>query len=419
MSDSSSTCHDASLSAGEPLIGSATEAVVWVALEFAGPWAPKILESEGLMDSVREHLAAWENTGARIQFIRRSRQVEAEMARSSTIPPTEYAKERASTMAPPGEFDPNADTAAGISIPEGASQETEDLGDDVAVSDTAEMEGISSSTMPMGKPLDPDDLGGLRRRDLPVMDNLAEDATLHDITEGPFRLLIARTDANAPLLLEFSLTDYEQLLALDLQQILSDGAHPDATVREGEVFLVCTHGKRDQCCAKHGTAIYRAMAQILPDDVFQTSHLGGHRFAATMMTFPHGVQYGRLTPPEVPHLIEAHNVGEIYDLGRMRGRSCLSVPAQVAEHYMRIEVGAYELGNLRNVEVEEQTLDRSDPENDGVRRFLVRFERPLSGLRHELWVEQVLSGEMRPTSCGSEPTPVARFKIRRHASTQI
>jgi hypothetical protein len=53
--------------------------------------------------------------------------------------------------------------------------------------------------------------------------------------------------------------------------------------------LLCTHGGRDVCCGRNGTALWQEMRDAVPGVEFlRTSHSGGHRFAPTAMTFPAG-----------------------------------------------------------------------------------------------------------------------------------
>ena len=46
------------------------------------------------------------------------------------------------------------------------------------------------------------------------------------------------------------------------------------------VFLVCTHAKRSACCARFGAPLAQALAARQPRQVWETTHVGGHRFAA-------------------------------------------------------------------------------------------------------------------------------------------
>lgn len=61
-------------------------------------------------------------------------------------------------------------------------------------------------------------------------------------------------------------------------------------------LAVCTHGSRDACCASFGAPMYIKMhsaAKSLPNTrVWRCSHLGGHRFAPTMIDLPSGRVWG-------------------------------------------------------------------------------------------------------------------------------
>lgn len=74
------------------------------------------------------------------------------------------------------------------------------------------------------------------------------------------------------------------------------------------MLLVCTHGQRDRCCARFGLALTRALdASALRDrvEVREASHLGGDRFAPTVLVLPSGHMYGHLTPDDAPALLAA------------------------------------------------------------------------------------------------------------------
>jgi hypothetical protein len=100
-------------------------------------------------------------------------------------------------------------------------------------------------------------------------------------------------------------------------------------------LLVCTHGSRDVCCGKYGYPVYdllrrrRAEAERLR--VWRTSHIGGHRFAPTMIDYPDGRYWGHLEPWAAEKV--AARSGPVSDLGPFyRGWSGLRGPAeQVAE----------------------------------------------------------------------------------------
>ena len=69
-----------------------------------------------------------------------------------------------------------------------------------------------------------------------------------------------------------------------------------------KLVLICGHGTRDTCCAVRGTAVHAALASHLePDQLWISSHQGGHRFAANVLVLPAGIHLGRLTPDTAPH----------------------------------------------------------------------------------------------------------------------
>jgi hypothetical protein len=141
-----------------------------------------------------------------------------------------------------------------------------------------------------------------------------------------------------------------------LVQVLAGKAAPpeDAAPLTRPLWLVCTHGRRDRCCARLGVPFWDAMNQVTEADVWQCSHLGGHRFAATAVHLPSGLCYGRLEPSEARALTMAHAQGEVYRLDRLRGRTNLSRPAQAAEILLRERLGAMHLNAFQHQETTER-----------------------------------------------------------------
>jgi hypothetical protein len=69
------------------------------------------------------------------------------------------------------------------------------------------------------------------------------------------------------------------------------------------MLLICTNGKRDQCCAIFGRDLISQSKEMLSPDLFgqilECSHLGGHRFAPTAIWLPENLVLGRLAPHAV------------------------------------------------------------------------------------------------------------------------
>ncbi len=131
---------------------------------------------------------------------------------------------------------------------------------------------------------------------------------------------------------------YEELLDLDFAEPGDMPTHP--------LVLVCTHGKHDACCAKHGLPVYEAMRDLVDEGwLWQCSHIGGDRFAGNVVCLPEGVYYGRVSPGDALALIEDHLAGRL-QLDFYRGRSCYSFRVQAAERAVRAASGAVGLDEL-------------------------------------------------------------------------
>ena len=96
------------------------------------------------------------------------------------------------------------------------------------------------------------------------------------------------------------------------------------------LILVCTDGRHDRCCGKLGRSLVSALRGAADVDVAEASHLGGHRLAANCLALPSGRLYGRVTPADVPALLDAVR-GDSAHLPCYRGQSGLGELEQVAE----------------------------------------------------------------------------------------
>jgi hypothetical protein len=152
--------------------------------------------------------------------------------------------------------------------------------------------------------------------------------------------------------------------------------------------LVCGHGSRDRCCALRGTAVFGALSGNLAEEqLWVSSHQGGHRFAANVLVLPAGLQFGRVSAEEAPTLVERALAGKI-DLERYRGRTVYEGSAQAAEHLVRVEAALDEVEALRLVSM-----------GDGIVVF-----RSADGVDWTVVVDEG-HGPAVPASCGDEPAP--------------
>jgi hypothetical protein len=117
-----------------------------------------------------------------------------------------------------------------------------------------------------------------------------------------------------------------------LLEVPLDGS--TGTPSSDPVICVCTHARHDQCCAVKGRAVVTALARRHPTLTWECSHLGGDRFAATLVVFPHALHYGRVPATQAVHLLDAYADGEV-DRRYLRGRSSLPNVAQAAQGFAR------------------------------------------------------------------------------------
>jgi len=121
---------------------------------------------------------------------------------------------------------------------------------------------------------------------------------------------------------------------------LASGRHPMFGVPVSEpVFLVCVHGRRDVCCARLGVPLAQSLAASYPGHVWETTHVGGHKYAANLVLLPHGLYYGPVGTQEAGRAIDAYLQGSIVP-ERYRGRAGQPHDAQAAEHARLAEAGS-------------------------------------------------------------------------------
>jgi hypothetical protein len=117
------------------------------------------------------------------------------------------------------------------------------------------------------------------------------------------------------------------------------------------LFVVCTHGRRDPCCAERGRPVASALARAFPGRTWESTHVGGDRFAGNLVAFPHGLYFGRLEPSEAPTIAHGYAEGRIARLDRYRGRSSDPFHVQTAEIALREELGLDRIDDLAPVDV--------------------------------------------------------------------
>ena len=195
----------------------------------------------------------------------------------------------------------------------------------------------------------------------------------------------------------------EALLDLDL----SGPGRNDASVRTKPMLLVCTHAKRDRCCAVKGRPLVRELAQRYPahvgnDVVWETSHIKGHRFAATTLLMPWAFSYGRMNVDAANALIDSAMDGRYFVPGN-RGRGTLSAPAQAAE----IAVAKQLVTDGVEVRIDQLRVLNAEESETAAR---VQVEDLNAGTVYQVQLEQ-RAIERVVSSCGDAPKTGAAWYV--------
>ncbi|MBV9154685.1 MAG: hypothetical protein JO097_00350, partial [Acidobacteriaceae bacterium] len=164
----------------------------------------------------------------------------------------------------------------------------------------------------------------------------------HKSRDGFVLCFVVNSREDEPEVGQLEVESYDQLLNLNFATLEHSAENQKL---DHPLFLVCTHGTHDKCCAKFGLPVYKAARQQAGDEAWQCSHIGGDRFAANLICFPHGIYYGHVTPADVEPILAAYRRGEIY-LKNYRGRCCFPRAAQIAEYFIRSESGIKRIASL-------------------------------------------------------------------------
>ena len=159
---------------------------------------------------------------------------------------------------------------------------------------------------------------------------------------------------------------------------------------------MCTHGRRDVCCAERGRPLAQALAAAFPEPTWESSHVGGDRFAGNVVAFPHGLYLGRVRPDEAARVARAYADGRV-PLEHLRGRSCYPMPVQAAELALRTQEG---LDGLDDV-----VLERTEARR-GVSTST--FATPVGRFSVSIAVEETPPSFLTCHSPVAEPAPAYR-----------
>ncbi|MGW4441268.1 sucrase ferredoxin [Streptomyces sp. NPDC004682] len=213
-------------------------------------------------------------------------------------------------------------------------------------------------------------------------------------TSSERRVYVAHTVPGNVWLYEATTRDPDRLLGLDFAALGAGDPRSLTTVlgarpHTGDpLALVCTNGKRDRCCALLGRPLAAELVASGVPGVWEVTHLGGHRFAPTVLVLPYGYAYARAEAHTVKQALHSAEEGRV-TVEDNRGCSAWERPGQAAELAVRSAAGVYEAGVLSVVRTEgaaphwEVTVTHTD------------------GRAWRVVVEQTASLPPRPESCGA------------------
>jgi Sucrase/ferredoxin-like len=215
-------------------------------------------------------------------------------------------------------------------------------------------------------------------------------------------VFVADTGRDGPWLARHQIGDPAEVLSLDL-----DGGER----WQEPVYAVCTHGKRDPCCARRGRPLARALRAARPEHTWEIGHIGGHRFAATFVAFPHGLTFGRVPAAAGPQLAAAYEAGSIV-LEHLRGRAGDPWAVQAADVLVRRRLNLSRLDDLvvEGLSTADDAIGAASPAAHGDDHAVVTLRTGEGELLHAT-VTRRLDDRPRPLSCGDEPDTVPVFSL--------
>lgn len=221
-------------------------------------------------------------------------------------------------------------------------------------------------------------------------------------------VIVAHTTPGNSWLRHTTVSDPHELLSWDLAALGRGEQCGTGDEGDGHLALVCTNGRRDRCCALLGRDLARELRLMGETELWETTHIGGHRFAPTMLVLPHGYAYGRLSAPSAKAVLEAAGQGRM-TIEWCRGRSTWSRPGQAAELAVRAHTGeeltdAFTVGAVT-------AADGQEP-----MRWSVSI-RHTDGRTWTVVVDGKPAVQARPESCGGAPgRPVTMTAVAVSAS---
>ncbi|MEU8918856.1 sucrase ferredoxin [Streptomyces nigrescens] len=232
------------------------------------------------------------------------------------------------------------------------------------------------------------------------------------------RMFLAHTAPGRSWIRTTAVGDPRAALSLDFAALGAGEHHGLWEPYIGEpLVLVCTNGKRDRCCALLGRPLAAELATC-GTEVWEVTHIGGHRFSPTLFVLPYGYAYGRASAPLVKEAVEAARDGRISG-DHCRGRSAWDRPGQAADLAVRRLIGedradALDVVRTDTVWPEPKPADSWTPGSSAVAEASPAWAVTVAHSDGRTWlvtVEQRADGAAAPASCGAPLGPPARMAV--------
>ena len=215
-------------------------------------------------------------------------------------------------------------------------------------------------------------------------------------------LVLADGREGRPVLYKIHLNSYMDLLGVDIPAIFTGSVQDPTAIMKDPLFLVCVNGKRDACCAKWGLPLFNSLFERYGDLIWQTSHVGGHRFSPNLICLPHGIYYGRVPLQKASWIADQYMDGRLI-LDYYRGRAAYPAPVQAAERFLRLETGEHGIGAYSLEAFSSRAEDQWE----------VSFLGTQDHTAYQVLIESSLTGAEIFESCNapSERKPVKEFRL--------
>ncbi len=215
------------------------------------------------------------------------------------------------------------------------------------------------------------------------------------------KMFVVRCRERDPSIVRFRIKDYAQLSDINIASVIAGESPAGGEIFDEPLYLVCTHGRRDKCCAKFGYPVYKALRDYAGKSAWRSSHVGGDRFAANLVCFPHGLFYAHTTAETCKIIVDEYEQGRLV-LEKYRGRACYSSPVQAAEFFVRAESGIADLDELHHLACERVN------EDSWRARFVGSSEEKI----YEATISRVMSAFQSYSTCQSiEEKSVAQYLL--------